>query len=148
LPLPASVIGRLGPTMPAARGAMPAAPPARAGAPRRAGFGSLLAALGGPVVDPPGTSGVVAPVGLPPASLGPDPEDGQAARRRAAAMLEELERLQRGLLAGRIDRACLERLATLATAAAAGEPRLAELAAEIALRARIELARWEAAAPR
>lgn len=73
------------------------------------------------------------------------------ARRRAEAMLEGLAELQRGLLAGRLPRARLEALAALAAEAeVAADPRLAAIAAEIGVRAAVELARLEvaAAAPR
>jgi hypothetical protein len=62
---------------------------------------------------------------------------GERARRRAGAMLDELRQLQLELLRGAADPARLERLAALNVAGGAGDP----VVAEIALRARVELAR-------
>ncbi len=68
------------------------------------------------------------------------------ARRRGQEMLAELLRLQRALLAGQRDLGALRRLATLAADIPhAADPELRQAVAEVALRARIELARHETA---
>jgi hypothetical protein len=67
----------------------------------------------------------------------PLPPAGERARRRAGAMLDELRQLQLDMLRGTADPARLERLAALDAAGGAGDP----VVAEIALRARVELAR-------
>lgn len=68
-------------------------------------------------------------------------------RRRAEGLLDELAALQLGLLGGRLPRARLEALATLAAEPEmAADPALAALAAEIGVRAAVELARLDAAA--
>jgi hypothetical protein len=65
-------------------------------------------------------------------------------RRRGQEMLAELLRLQRALLAGPPDRGALQRLAALAADLPdAANPALRQAVAEVALRARIELARHE-----
>ena len=69
-------------------------------------------------------------------------ERDRQGHQRAEAMLEELQALQRELLSGRADPARLERLATLAEGRAASNPILAEALGAIALRARIEIARY------
>jgi hypothetical protein len=62
-------------------------------------------------------------------------------------MLEELAALQLGLLAGRMPRGRLEALAALAAEPeVAADPRLAAIAAEIGVRAAVELARLDATA--
>lgn len=67
-------------------------------------------------------------------------------RRRAEGMLEELAALQLGLLGGRLPRGRLESLAALAAEPeVAADPRLAAIAAEIGVRAAVELARLDAA---
>ncbi|WP_337877148.1 flagellar assembly protein FliX [Elioraea sp.] len=69
------------------------------------------------------------------------------ARRRAEGMLEELAQLQLGLLSGRLPRARLESLAALASEPEmAADPGLAAIAAEIGVRAAVELARLDAIA--
>jgi hypothetical protein len=150
--MPARVTGLLGLAAQAAGGATKSARPARSEAPQRHGFASVLAGLGASVLDVPGIAHAAPPAATAPVAVaepGLDPEAGnREGRRRIAAMLEALEGLQRGLLAGQVDRACLERLAGLAAAETVGDPRLAELAADIALRARVELARLGAAADR
>ncbi|WP_439579831.1 flagellar assembly protein FliX [Elioraea sp.] len=68
-------------------------------------------------------------------------------RRRAEGMLEELAALQLGLLGGRLPRRRLEALAALAAEPeVAADPRLAGIAAEIGVRAAVELARLDAVA--
>jgi hypothetical protein len=68
-------------------------------------------------------------------------------RRRAEGMLEELTALQLGLLAGRMPRGRLEALAALAAEPeVAADPRLAAIAAEISVRAAVELARLDTVA--
>ena len=71
------------------------------------------------------------------------PESTEArARRRAGEALDELSGLQIDLLRGGADTARLERLAELAgETGEAVPPALAELLAEVRLRARVELAR-------
>ena len=71
------------------------------------------------------------------------PESGETrARRRACQVLDELSGLQIDLLRGGTDPARLESLAALAQEAGeALPPALAELLAEVRLRARVELAR-------
>ena len=64
------------------------------------------------------------------------------ARRHAQAILEELARLQRGLLGGATDAGSLARLAALAELVPdAADPTLGALVQSVAIRARIELAR-------
>ena len=66
------------------------------------------------------------------------------ARRRAEGMLAELAALQRGLLTGRLPRDRLQSLTALAAEPeVAADPRLAAIAAEIGVRAAVELARLE-----
>jgi hypothetical protein len=68
------------------------------------------------------------------------------ARRRAEDMLDELAAVQLGLLGGKLARRRLEALAALAAApAVAADRRLAVVAAEIGVRAAVELARLELA---
>lgn len=70
-------------------------------------------------------------------------------RRRAEGLLEELGRLQLALLSGRLPRARLESLAALAAEPeVAADPTLAGIAAEIGVRAAVELARLDAVAAR
>jgi hypothetical protein len=76
----------------------------------------------------------------------PAAERDARARRRGEAMLRALSDLQAELLGGRADPARLEALAALAEGEAAADPALAEAVAAIALRARVELARRQAAA--
>lgn len=73
------------------------------------------------------------------------PEERDArARREAEATLDDLATLQRGLLAGRIDRAGLEALAArLDAATEAADPGLALLVGQVILRAKVELARLD-----
>jgi len=68
-------------------------------------------------------------------------ERDAAASRRGAALLRELEALQLGLLAGRLDASRLTRLALLAEGEAGADPELRTIIQAISLRARIELAR-------
>ncbi|MDW8443915.1 MAG: flagellar assembly protein FliX [Acetobacteraceae bacterium] len=71
------------------------------------------------------------------------------AMKRAEAMLEELGALQLGLLAGRLSESRLAALKRLVSEAeAAADPRLAEIALEVEVRAAVELARLERAAGR
>ncbi len=66
------------------------------------------------------------------------------ARRHGNVMLAELVRLQQALLEGRADPATLRRLAVLAgNVPAAADPGLRQAMADVALRARVELARHE-----
>ena len=66
------------------------------------------------------------------------------ARRHGQDMLAELLTLQRALLEGRLDPATLQRLADLAgNVPQAADPALRQAVGEVALRARIELARHQ-----
>ncbi|MFQ3622898.1 MAG: flagellar assembly protein FliX [Acetobacteraceae bacterium] len=68
------------------------------------------------------------------------------ARAQAEAILDELAALQLGLLAGRLPEARIRALAALAHAGErAADPALAAIAAEIGVRAAVELARLDAA---
>lgn len=68
-------------------------------------------------------------------------------RRRAEGMLEDLAQLQLALLSGRLPRARLESLAALAAEPeVAADPRLAAIAAEVGVRAAVELARLDVVA--
>lgn len=70
----------------------------------------------------------------------------ERARRRGQAALDELRGLQLDLLRGQADPGRLERLAGLAgSAGEAADPALRAVLAEIALRARVELARLRVA---
>lgn len=74
----------------------------------------------------------------------PDALVGRArAKRRGEALLDQLEQLRLGLLAGRLPRDRLERLARLAAERREqlDDPRLIEILAEIELRAAVELAK-------
>lgn len=71
------------------------------------------------------------------------------AHKRGTLMLYELTRLQRALLAGRLDPESLRALAALAgDPAVAADPAIAAVVRAIAMRARVELARFGAAATR
>jgi Class II flagellar assembly regulator len=73
----------------------------------------------------------------------------RAARRRGKEMLDELSRLQRALLTGRLDPDRLRGLAALAADPAdAANPALGAALRAVAIRARVELARLGAAARR
>lgn len=73
---------------------------------------------------------------------GGDPrERDERGARRGAALLAELQELQRDLLRGRLDPEQLRRLAALAEGEAPADPALAEALGAVALRARLELAR-------
>lgn len=74
-----------------------------------------------------------------------DGERDAAAGRRGRAVLEELEGLQLALLAGRIDPGRLARLAELVEGESGADPALRAILRGISLRARIELARLQAA---
>jgi hypothetical protein len=74
-------------------------------------------------------------------AVAPEPAERRA-RRRASAALSELTGLQLELLGGTPDPARLARLQQLAELEAAGaDPLLAAVLREVALRARVELAR-------
>ena len=71
------------------------------------------------------------------------------ARRRGKQMLDELTRLQRALLGGRLDPENLRALAALAAdPGIAADPLLAAAVRAVSVRARVELARLAAAARR
>jgi hypothetical protein len=97
-------------------------------------------------------SGAVDPVSIAPSLLALQEtitagERDARSRRRAEGMLEELVQLQLGLLSGRLSRSSLESLAALAAQPEmAADPRLAGIAAEIGVRAAVELARLDVAA--
>lgn len=78
---------------------------------------------------------------------GPEARDATA-RRRADALLEELRRLQLGLLGGGLDRGRLRRLAALRLGEEGADPALREVVQSLVLRASVELARhgWDASA--
>lgn len=66
------------------------------------------------------------------------------AKRRAEAMLDELSAIQHGLLSGRLSESRLAALARLAREEEqAADPQLAAIAAEVEVRAAVELARLE-----
>ena len=69
-------------------------------------------------------------------------ERDDAAQRRGHALLEEMEALRRDLLAGRMDRARLSRLALLAEGDSGDDPALREVVESLSLRARVEAARY------
>lgn len=98
----------------------------------------------------PGTARAAAPAAAPEVLLGllavqeaeGDAARDRAARKRGKEMLDELARLQRALLAGRLDPARLHALATLsADPADAADPALSAVLRAVAVRARVELAR-------
>lgn len=72
----------------------------------------------------------------------PAAERDARARRRGEAMLQGLASLQAALLGGRFDPALLAQLADLAEGEAAADPALQAAVAGIALRLRVELARF------
>lgn len=86
--------------------------------------------------------GVPALLALQEAPAPPAGQPEERARRRAGMALDELRGLQLDLLRGRADTARLERLAELAGPAEhVADPTLRAALAEVALRARVELAR-------
>jgi hypothetical protein len=122
---------RLTPALSAAR------PSARAGGDA---FG-LPAPAGATPPPPAGALGLLLAVQE---SAAEEPADRQA-RRRARGLLAELAALQRDLLADAVSTGRLDRLAALASDAAAGTaatPELHEALQAIVLRTRIELARF------
>ncbi len=71
------------------------------------------------------------------------------ARKRGKLMLDELTRLQRALLAGRLDPENLRALAALAgDSTVAADPAIAAAVRAVTVRARVELAQLKAAATR
>jgi hypothetical protein len=96
---------------------------------------------GGPVSGAAGLGSVDALLALQevPDSLTPDGK----ARRRAEALLDELDQLRLDLLTGALPQARLERLATLAAVQREriDDPRLAQVIEEVELRAAVELAK-------
>ena len=66
-------------------------------------------------------------------------------RRRAEEILDRLDEIRQGLLAGSIPAAGLDRLVTVIRTQKAGvsDPRLAEILDEIDLRAQVELAKLD-----
>ncbi len=129
--------------IPGLRATPPVTPgPARAN-PAAAGFNV-------PAGGAPPSSVAAAPVGLAGLLVLQEAGDDQArdrdARRRGRDLLEELAGLQRDLLDGAPDPARLARLAELANALPpAADPGLRDVVQAIALRARVEAARYQTA---
>ena len=126
----------------------PVAPARARAAPRGQGF----SVADGPAARPPGGAGeadCVAEASLAGLLALQEQTDGgetrdRAARRRGRDLLGELAALQRDLLAGGPDPARLARLAAMAESLPeAADPRLRDAVAAIALRARVEAARYE-----
>ncbi|MCS6933324.1 MAG: hypothetical protein NZM27_14085 [Acetobacteraceae bacterium] len=117
----------------------PAGRPAAAGPARHAGFrlpesvGAEQAAAAAPVAAALSLLAVQ--------EAGDATERDRRARRRGEAMLADLSALQVALLEGQDPSAILGRLESLAAGEAAADPRLAEILAEIRLRAKVEAAR-------
>ncbi|MFQ6017280.1 MAG: flagellar assembly protein FliX [Kiloniellaceae bacterium] len=122
-------------------------------APRRnernkaSGAGAFSKALSG---EPPAASsvsggGAIGPVdALLALQEVPDaPRGRRQARRRGEDLLDRLDELRLGLLAGSLPRATIERLAALAAAERdrVDDPRLAEILDDIEVRAAVELAK-------
>ncbi|SFK80029.1 flagellar assembly protein FliX [Falsiroseomonas stagni] len=114
----------------------------------RAGAGGFaLAAAGGDSAEAAGAAGAAAPPGsllaLQESGAAPPVEErGARARRQATEALDDLRGLQLALLDGSANPAGLERLSRLGSENQAGlDPPLATLMAELAVRARVELAR-------
>jgi hypothetical protein len=78
--------------------------------------------------------------------VGADGGGRKRARQRAEDMLDRLEEIRIGLLDGHIPRERLEQLVKMCAERSEypGDPQLAEVMAEIELRARVELAKLEA----
>lgn len=117
------------------------------------------AAFGARVAEQPASAAVRAPAGAvaPAALLGllavqeaeGDAARDRNARKRGKQMLDELARLQRALLSGRLDPSSLRALAALAgDPADAADPATAAIVRAVAVRARVELARFRVAASR
>jgi hypothetical protein len=124
----------------------PAAPAQRNGRPAVRGAGFSVPSSGHAEVAAASTA--VAEVSLGGMLALQEAESGavrdREARRRANEMLVELARLQRALLDGRRDLGALRRLADLAgDVPAAADLQLRQAVAEVALRARVELARHD-----
>jgi Class II flagellar assembly regulator len=118
-------------------GALPARRPARAGG----GFALPGSSTAQEAAATAATGSVSALLGLQEQRAAAEPP-GERAARRGEAALAELDGLQLDLLRGTDDPARLARLAALADGAeAAADPMLRRTLAEIALRARVELAR-------
>ena len=77
--------------------------------------------------------------------IDPDADGDSQAKHRAHAMLEMLDELRRGLLAGSFGRGQLDRLAALAREQqhSVSDPRLRAVIDEIELRAAVEIAKLE-----
>lgn len=117
-------------------------------APRRAGRTTGSFILPGDKAEPTAEAAPAAPAALLALQEAPKVDDvAVCAQRRAAAVLAELRGLQLDLLRGSMDSERLARVAALALPQeAVADPLLAELLAQVALRARIELARRHAGA--
>lgn len=118
--------------------------PARRGMRREGGFALPLGAAAAEARSAGAAAGVSALLALQeqPSRAAPD-----RAMARAETVLDELRGLQLDLLRGRADPDRLARLAALSESAAAqADPALREALAQVALRARVELARRRHAA--
>jgi hypothetical protein len=95
-------------------------------------------------------TGGAAPAAYVGGLFGVAPEDDATARRsrgvaQAESMLEDLDALHAGIIAGRIPRARLEAMSTrLAAAETPDDPRLAAITSDIELRLAVELAKLAA----
>jgi hypothetical protein len=92
---------------------------------------------GEPAATPPAAASAAVATLVAIQEQGPVLPAGERARRRAGRVLDELRQLQLELLRGAVDPSRLERLAALNGAVGTDDP----IVAEIALRARVELAR-------
>lgn len=119
--------------------------PARRVARRGGGFALPEPRQADAAAGPAAGAGIGALLALQADAVQPAAPRDEAARRQAAATLEELRGLQLDLLRGVADAGRVARLAALSEAGAtASDPVLQEALAELALRARIELARRRA----
>lgn len=128
-------------------GSVPA-PPASARAARGAGGFRLASGQGAPV-DVAASAAAAPATALSLLALQESAavaERDARARARGLALLAALSALQAGMLRGVVDAALPARLAALGEGEAAKDPALADLLAQVTLRARVELARLAAAA--
>ena len=114
---------------------------------KSAGTASFASALAGEASESPSVSGggAVAPVDalLALQEVGDAPGDREQVRRRGEEILAQLDALRNALLVGILPLAGLEHLARTLEARreSISDPRLAEIIAEIELRAAVELAK-------
>ena len=113
-------------------------------------FGSMVNEAGeaeaqAPVLRPAAVSALDALLVLQGAEGGVSEEATKKARKRAAELLEHLEKIRIGLLTGELPKATLQQLAQTISLhrETAIDPRLAEILEEIDLRAQVELAKLE-----